>query len=166
MFIVQWIEVERWRKIQILKASMIARYYYYYLFLWTFLEAQSVQNLPAMWEIQVWSLGQEDPWRRERQPTPVFWWIQWAEEPCELQSMGLQTVGYNWVTNTHTHTHTHTHYYYDCFYHHQHYYSMYSGISFTYLFDPYTNLTTSHHTLCSHPSLNHHLFSPGFIANV
>ena len=34
------------------------------------LEAQSVKNLPAMQESWVQSLGQEDPWRRERQPTP------------------------------------------------------------------------------------------------
>ena len=26
-----------------------------------------------MWETWVWSLGWEDPWRRERLPTPVFW---------------------------------------------------------------------------------------------
>ena len=36
------------------------------------LVAQMVKNLPAMWETQVQSLGQEDPWRREWQPTPVF----------------------------------------------------------------------------------------------
>ena len=34
--------------------------------------AQTVRNLPAMWETQVRSLGQEDPWRRKWQPTPVF----------------------------------------------------------------------------------------------
>ena len=33
---------------------------------------QMVKSLPAMWEIQLQSLGQEDPWRRERLPTPVF----------------------------------------------------------------------------------------------
>ena len=31
-----------------------------------------VKNLPAMQETQVQSLGQEDPWRRECLPTPVF----------------------------------------------------------------------------------------------
>ena len=36
------------------------------------LVAQMVKNLPAMWETQVPSLGREDPWRREWQPTPVF----------------------------------------------------------------------------------------------
>ena len=31
-----------------------------------------VKNLPAMQETQVQSVGQEDPWRREWLPTPVF----------------------------------------------------------------------------------------------
>ena len=34
--------------------------------------AQTAKNLPAMQETQVQFLGQEDPWRREWQPTPVF----------------------------------------------------------------------------------------------
>ena len=34
--------------------------------------SQVVKNLPAMPEAQVQSLGQEDHWRREWQPTPVF----------------------------------------------------------------------------------------------
>ena len=33
---------------------------------------QTVKNLPAMQETEVRSLGQEDPWRREWLPTPVF----------------------------------------------------------------------------------------------
>ena len=37
-----------------------------------FLVAHMVKNLPAMQETQVQSLGQEDPWRKEWQPTPVF----------------------------------------------------------------------------------------------
>ena len=37
------------------------------------LVAQLVKNPPAMWEAWVQSLGWEDPWRRERLPTPVFW---------------------------------------------------------------------------------------------
>ena len=36
------------------------------------LVAQMVKNLPAMQETWVQFLDQEDPWRRERQPTPVF----------------------------------------------------------------------------------------------
>ena len=34
--------------------------------------AQLVKNLPAMQEIPVRFLGQEDPQRRDRLPTPVF----------------------------------------------------------------------------------------------
>ena len=36
------------------------------------LRAQLVKNLPAMQETLVQFLGQEDPWRRDRLPTPVF----------------------------------------------------------------------------------------------
>ena len=35
--------------------------------------AQLGKNLPAMRETWVLSLGLEDPWRRERLHTPVFW---------------------------------------------------------------------------------------------
>ena len=30
----------------------------------------------------------------------LVWKISWTEEPGGLQSMGLQTVGHDWVTNT------------------------------------------------------------------
>ena len=40
------------------------------------LVAQLVKNLTAMWEYSVQSLGWEDPWRRERLPTPVFWPVE------------------------------------------------------------------------------------------
>jgi len=33
---------------------------------------QMVKNVPAMRETWVQSLGQEDPWRRKWQPTPIF----------------------------------------------------------------------------------------------
>ena len=36
------------------------------------LVAQLVKNPPAMWDTWVRSWGWEDPWRRERLPTPVF----------------------------------------------------------------------------------------------
>ena len=39
---------------------------------WASLVAQMVNNLPAMQEIQVQSLGCEDPLEEEWQPTPVF----------------------------------------------------------------------------------------------
>ena len=37
------------------------------------LVAHLVKNLPGMKETWVQSLGWEDPWRRERLPTPVSW---------------------------------------------------------------------------------------------
>ena len=36
------------------------------------LVAQTVKNLPVMWETLVGSLGQEDPLERKGQSTPVF----------------------------------------------------------------------------------------------
>ena len=42
------------------------------IFYWASLVAQKVMNLPAIQETRVQSLGQEDPWRREWQPPPVF----------------------------------------------------------------------------------------------
>ena len=77
-----------------------------------------VRNLPAMQETWVQSLGWEDPLER-RMATPssiLTWRITWTEEPGGLQSMGLQRVEHDWVTNTHvcvrTHTHTHTYAYF------------------------------------------------------
>ena len=40
--------------------------------LWASLVAQRLKRLPAMPETRVRSLGQEDPWRRKWQPTPVL----------------------------------------------------------------------------------------------
>ena len=39
---------------------------------WASLVAQLVKNLPAMQETLVQFLGWEDPWRRDKLPTPVF----------------------------------------------------------------------------------------------
>ena len=39
---------------------------------WASLVAQAVKNPPAMQDAWVQSLGWEDPWRREKVPTPVF----------------------------------------------------------------------------------------------
>ena len=60
------------------------------------LVAQLVKNLPAMWETWIWSLGWEDPWRRERLPTPVFW----PGEFHALSSPWGHRVGHNWETFT------------------------------------------------------------------
>ena len=59
--------------------------------------AQMVKNLPAIREIQVLSLGQEDPLEKEMatHSRVLAWKIPWTEEPGGLQSMGLQRVGHN-----------------------------------------------------------------------
>ena len=56
------------------------------------LRAQSVKNLPAMQEIQVQFLGQEDPMEKEMatHSSILAWRIPWTEEPSRLQSMGSQ----------------------------------------------------------------------------
>ena len=61
------------------------------------LVAQRVKRLPAMWEIWVQSLGQEDPLEREMATHSSIpaWRIPWTEEPGGLQAMGSQRVGHN-----------------------------------------------------------------------
>ena len=56
--------------------------------------AQVVKNLPAMWETQVQSLGQEDPLEKTiaTHSSILAWRIPWTEEPGGLQSMGSQRV--------------------------------------------------------------------------
>ena len=63
-----------------------------------------VQNLPAMQEVQVKSLGQEDPLEKgiETCSSIFAWRIPWTEETGRLQSLGLQRVGHDQVTNTFT----------------------------------------------------------------
>ena len=62
------------------------------------LVAQTVKNWPAMQEIQVWSLGREDPQEKEMaiHPSILAWEIPETEEPGGLQSMELQRVRDNW----------------------------------------------------------------------
>ena len=49
-----------------------------------------VKNLPAMWETQVRSLGQEDPPEKEMAicSSNFAWIIPWSEESGRLHSMG------------------------------------------------------------------------------
>ena len=56
---------------------------------------QTVNNLTAMQETQVQSLGQEDPLEKDiaTHSSILAWRILWAEEPGGLQSMGSQRVG-------------------------------------------------------------------------
>ena len=59
-----------------------------------------VKNLPAMPEMWVRPLGQEDPLEQEMATNSsiLAWEIPWAEEPGGLQSMGSQRVAHNLVT--------------------------------------------------------------------
>ena len=54
-----------------------------------------VKNQPAMQEMQVRSLGPEDPLEKEMTPhsSILAWKIPWIEELVRLQSMGSQRVG-------------------------------------------------------------------------
>ena len=69
----------------------------------TTLVAQTVKRLPVMREIQVWSLGREDPLEKEMatHSSILAWTILWIEEPGKLQSMGLQRVSHDWATSPH-----------------------------------------------------------------
>ena len=60
---------------------------------------QMVKNPPAMQEIWVWSLGQEDPLKKGMTAcsSVLAWRIPLTEEPGGLQSTGSQKVGHDWV---------------------------------------------------------------------
>ena len=66
------------------------------------LMVQMVKNLPAMRETTVWSLGKENPLEKgmATHSSILAWEIPRTEEPGGLQSMGMQRVGHNRVTNT------------------------------------------------------------------
>ena len=53
-----------------------------------------VKSLPAMWETQIQSLGQEDPLKEgmATHSSILAWRIPWTEEPGGLQSTGSQRV--------------------------------------------------------------------------
>ena len=59
--------------------------------------AQMIKNLPAVQEIRVRSLGQEDPLEKEmaNHSSILVLRIPWIEEPGGLQSMELQRVGHD-----------------------------------------------------------------------
>ena len=65
------------------------------------LVAQTVKNLPVMKETWVWFQFGKIPWKKTWQPISVFLPGEspWTEVPGGLQSMGLQRVGHDWVTN-------------------------------------------------------------------
>ena len=60
-----------------------------------------VKHLPAMQETRVWSVGQEDPLKKElaTHSSILAWKIPWMEEESgKLQSMGSQRAGHDLVT--------------------------------------------------------------------
>ena len=66
--------------------------------------AQTVKNLPAMQEIWVQSLGQDDPLKKGKatHSSILAWRIPWTEGPGGLQSMESQRVTIsNVITNLH-----------------------------------------------------------------
>ena len=65
-----------------------------------------VKNLPAMQEIQVWSLGQEDPLKKGMATLSsiLAWKIPWTEEPGGLEALGSQRVGHSRAADTITTT--------------------------------------------------------------
>ena len=70
-------------------------------FLYISLVAQMVQNLFAMQEIWVWSLGWEDPLEKgmATHSSILAWGISWTGESGGLQSKGSQRVRHDWATN-------------------------------------------------------------------
>ena len=86
--------------------------------IWASLVTQMANNLPAVQETQVPSLGQEDPLEKgmATHSSIPAWEIPWTQDPGGLQSLGLHRIGHDFTSNTHTHTYTHTLYYlYHCF---------------------------------------------------
>ena len=64
-----------------------------------------VKSLPAMQEMQVQSLGGEDPLEEgtATHSSILAWRISWTEDPGRLQSTGSQRVRQDWSNGTYTH---------------------------------------------------------------
>ena len=60
----------------------------------TSLVAQTVKCLPTMREIQVRSLGREDPLEKEMatRSSTIAWKIPWTDKPGRLQSIGSHRI--------------------------------------------------------------------------
>ena len=58
------------------------------------------KNPPALQEMRVWSLDQEDPLEKEiaTHSSILAWELPWTEESAGLQSMGSQRVRHNLAT--------------------------------------------------------------------
>ena len=70
---------------------------------WGSLVAQMVKNLSTMQKTRVQSQSWENPLEKgmATYSSILAWRIPWTEEPCKLQSTGLQRVWCNQVSNTH-----------------------------------------------------------------
>ena len=66
------------------------------IYIWGFPGGSVVKNPSSKQEMQVQSLGWEDPLDKEMatHSSILAWKILWTEEPGGLQSMGLQRVGH------------------------------------------------------------------------
>ena len=66
---------------------------YTHTYIWAFLVAQTVNNLPAIQETWVQTVGWEDPVEKgmTTQYSILAWKMPWTEEPDGLLSMGLQS---------------------------------------------------------------------------
>ena len=74
-----------------------------YTLYWASLVAQLVKNPSVMWETWVQTLGWEDPWRRERLSTSVFWprefhrlyspWVHKESDTTEQLSLSDTILG-------------------------------------------------------------------------
>ena len=64
---------------------------------WASLAVQTIENLPAVQETWVLSLGWEDPLEKEMatHSSTLAWKIPWTEESGRLQSIGSQRVGHD-----------------------------------------------------------------------
>ena len=59
--------------------------------------AQTIKNLPVMWETRARSLGWEDPLEEgmAAHSSILAWEMPWTEEAGRLQSMGVQRIGHD-----------------------------------------------------------------------
>ena len=69
-----------------------------YIQIWASLVTQLVKNLPAMQEIQVWSLSRDDPLEEgmATHSSSLAWRVPWTEEPGGLQSLRSHRVRHDW----------------------------------------------------------------------
>ena len=104
---IMWMPYHKWsqkKSSHLFLPNMLLLLFFFFFFqsYWAAV-TQTVNNLPAMQETWVWSLGWEDPLEKEMaiHSSILAWKIPWTEEPGGLQSVGSPRVGH-WMTNTFT----------------------------------------------------------------